>query len=158
MDYLRVRRNLNHGLNRDRLRKREMDTSDKRRKEKAINVLLAEDEQDVREVVSRVIVTLGYRCHKVGNGQEAIDAMAEDAYDIVITDMQMPVLGGMALLEHVKRFYPSVDVLVVTGFDEDYSFTEMISKGASDFMAKPFSPGRTERQDQKNYPGAKADP
>lgn len=117
-----------------------MDKSTNSKDKDVVRILLAEDEQEIRRVISRIISQLGYDYHGVSNGQQAIDAIAEDAYDIVITDMRMPVLGGMALLEHVKRFYPSVDVMVVTGFDADYSFTEVIGKGASDFLAKPFSP------------------
>ena len=106
----------------------------------AIRILLAEDEPDIQKLISRVVSGTGSHCHCVSNGQEAVDALSEDAYDIVITDMKMPVMDGMALLEHAKRFYPSIDVLVITGYDKDYSFSDMIGKGASDFITKPFSP------------------
>lgn len=103
------------------------------------HILIADDDPLILSLLEASVEAFGYRCTTARDGQEAIKALARDDFAIVITDMTMPRLDGMALLKHVREHYPRIDVIVVTGYTETFSYTEVIRAGASDFISKPFN-------------------
>jgi len=100
-------------------------------------VLLVDDDQELLHIMEKVISSFGYRIVTVGNGEEAIEQLKSDDFDLVITDMVMPQMDGMELLGHIKEKYPDSDVIVATGFSEKYSYSDIIRAGASDYIVKP---------------------
>jgi len=103
------------------------------------SILIVDDDQLILEVLCAFIETLGYHYHTASNGQEAVDALKESEYNLVITDMMMPNMDGMQLLKHIREHYPRIDVIVVTGYIGEFSYTDVIKAGASDFISKPFN-------------------
>ncbi len=78
------------------------------------NVLIVDDESNLRKVLSTLLARDGHTTIQAASGEEAVAAMKQRAPDIVITDMRMPGMSGLDVLEHVKRTYPGLPVIVIT--------------------------------------------
>jgi len=102
------------------------------------HLLYVEDEAALREVVAERLAERGYDVVQVSNGEEAIERLAEFAFDIVITDLRLPGIDGSQVLEAALSRYPEIIGIVVTGFGTVKDAVEAIKRGASDFIAKPF--------------------
>lgn len=102
-------------------------------------ILLVDDEAQILAILKDAVTSFGYACDTARNGEIAMAMLEHGGFSVVITDMTMPILDGMQLLKHIKAEYPHIDVIVVTGYTANYSYTEVIRAGASDFIAKPFS-------------------
>lgn len=104
--------------------------------QKKIQILIVDDDQPVRSLVRQTLLNAGYFCREAAHGEEALLVMAANPVDVVITDIQMPVMDGITLTQSVKRQYDA-DVIMMTGFIEDFTYEKVIEKGASDFIQKP---------------------
>lgn len=102
-------------------------------------ILIVDDDPFILELLGIFISSFGYEFTAAEDGLQAVDQLKEDDYTIVITDMKMPRMDGMQLLRHIKEYYPSIDVIVVTGYTGSFSYTDVIKAGASDFISKPFN-------------------
>ncbi|MCI3921113.1 response regulator [Paenibacillus sp. TRM 82003] len=104
------------------------------------DILLVDDERWVRTALRKVIekVQLPFRvAHEATNGVEAVDWMASNRADIVLTDIRMPVMDGLALLSELKRKGAAADVIIVSGHD-DFSYAQQALRGgAYDYILKP---------------------
>jgi putative two-component system response regulator len=103
---------------------------------KQTHILAVDDESTIRNLLSEIITSEGYMCSTAESTEEALKLLETESFDVIITDLSMPGLGGMKLLEIVKEKYDS-DVIVMTGFIEDFSYEKIIKKGASDLLHKP---------------------
>ncbi len=92
-----------------------------------IHILAVDDEDAIRELLYKILSMEGYRCSTAESAEAALKILETEPVDVVITDLRMPGLGGMNLLEIVKEKYDS-DVIVVTGFIEDFSYENIIKK------------------------------
>ncbi len=101
-----------------------------------IHILAVDDEDAIRELLYKILSMEGYKCSTAESAETALTVLEKEPVDVVITDLRMPGLGGMNLLEIVKEKYDS-DVIVMTGFIEDFSYENIIEKGASDLLHKP---------------------
>jgi len=101
-----------------------------------IHILAVDDEAVIRDLLSEIITSEGYMCSTAENAEDALKLLETESFDVIITDLRMPGLGGMELLEIIKEKYDS-DVIVMTGFIEDFSYEKIIKKGASDLLHKP---------------------
>lgn len=102
-------------------------------------VLIVDDEPIMRDVLSKVIVSEGYEWASASNGQEAIDRLQSSNYEIVLTDVRMPLLDGLQLLRHITANHPDVAVIMITALNDAASAVEAISIGAYDYVTKPFN-------------------
>lgn len=109
------------------------------RAEEKINILIVDDEPGYLKVMSQFVSSMGYGCFSVENGAAAVEQLQKDDYDIVFTDMVMPLMDGMQLLRYIKEFFPDTDVVVVTSFSENFRYSDVISAGAMDYIVKPFT-------------------
>ena len=107
--------------------------------EQNINILLVDDDPSIIEILADLITIFGYNSDTAQNGMEAIEKLKEHSYNIVLTDMMMPGMSGMDLLKHINNNYPQIKVMVVTGYDRSFTYTDVIQAGASDFISKPFN-------------------
>lgn len=103
------------------------------------HILIVDDDPLIRNLLQSSVEAFGYRCTTAQDGQEAVELLQRNEFAMVVTDMTMPRLDGMTLLKHIKEHYPRTDVIVVTGYTETFSYTEVIKAGASDFISKPFN-------------------
>jgi DNA-binding NtrC family response regulator len=102
------------------------------------HLLLVEDEQPLREAIAERLVDQGFRVEQAASGEQAVERLAEFAFDIVLTDMRLPGIDGAQVLEAALDRYPDIIGIVVTGYGTVKDAVEAIKKGAADFITKPF--------------------
>jgi two-component system response regulator PilR (NtrC family) len=101
-------------------------------------ILVVDDEQSLREVLSIMLKRTGYAVTSVADGQEAIELLNKDIFDLVITDLRMPRIDGMEVLKAAKSASPETVVLIITAFASADSAVEAMKQGAYDYLTKPF--------------------
>jgi DNA-binding NtrC family response regulator len=105
--------------------------------EDKIKILVVEDDKGTRESLSEILEMEGYETKTAENGQRAMKFLGEDEYDIVLTDLKMPLADGMEVLKHVKKTAPETEVVIFTGFASIKNAVEAMKLGASDYVTKP---------------------
>jgi len=105
-----------------------------------VKVLVVDDEVSVREVLTLMLEGQGYRVTQVSSGPLALQVLAREEFDLVITDLKMSPMSGMELLKLLKPTYPQTDVIMMTGFGSIESAIEATKLGAGDYLTKPFQP------------------
>lgn len=101
-------------------------------------VLILDDEPIVCKRLKPALEKMGYAVESFINSVEAMSRVEEKQFDIVITDLKMEGLDGMAFLSEVKKRSPETEVIVITGFATMETAKESYQKGVFDFVAKPF--------------------
>jgi len=102
-------------------------------------ILIVDDEQSMRELLSIMLRKEGYEVATADNGEKALKAFQNDIFDLVITDMKMPQMDGMTLLKAVKESSPDTIVIIVTAFGTTEGAEKARSLGAYDYIGKPFN-------------------
>lgn len=102
------------------------------------SILLVDDEEDILSVLKFVLEKEGYQVATAPSGEEALKLMDKNYFDIVLSDLRMPGIDGIQLLERVKELSPSTDVVIMTAYASIDSAVTAIKKGASDYIVKPF--------------------
>ena len=102
------------------------------------NILVVDDEEAIREVVSTMLESKGYRCTVAHNGRVAQEHIKRTTPDLILSDMIMPEMDGIKLLEWVREFDPDVPVIMVTAIHDISTALEAIRRGAYDYILKPF--------------------
>ncbi|WP_105440546.1 cell cycle histidine kinase CckA [Neorhizobium sp. T25_13] len=108
---------------------------------KSAVVLLVEDEEAVRRGGKRMLETRGYTVHEAGSGTEALDIMEElqGKVDIVVSDVVMPEMDGPTLLTELRKIYPDMKFIFVSGYAEDAFARNLPADAKFGFLPKPFS-------------------
>jgi len=101
-------------------------------------ILIVDDEEAIREVVSTLLEALGYECSTVSNGRLAKEYLGSHEADIVLSDMIMPEMDGLSLVEWIRKAEPDVPVIMVTAIHDLSTALEAIRRGAYDYILKPF--------------------
>jgi diguanylate cyclase (GGDEF)-like protein len=107
-----------------------------KKKNSDINVLIVDDDLSVRNTMDEYIANAGFSTLAASSAEEALELIEKNNFAVVITDIRLPGLGGLELTKVIKQKNGS-DVIVVTGYSDDYSYEEAINIGASDFVIKP---------------------
>ena len=102
-----------------------------------LKILIAEDDRDLRQLFSRVLMKNGYTVRGVSNGQEALDAMDNDYYDLIISDIMMPVMDGYELVRLLRDANNTPPVLMITAKDSFDDMRAGFLSGTDDYMVKP---------------------
>jgi signal transduction histidine kinase len=105
----------------------------------ALDLLLVDDDDSVRKVVSALLEGDGHRVDPASEGDEALRMLDESAYDVVITDRAMPEMNGDELARQIKRRYPQVPVLLLTGFGDMMTHAGESPEGVDLIVSKPVS-------------------
>ncbi len=103
-----------------------------------VRILVVDDEPQIRNLLSQHLAKQGYFVSTAANGEEAFELFSKTPYDIVLTDMNMPRVDGLALIRKIKEMQHNVDIIAMTGFAQTYEYTRVIEAGAADFIYKPF--------------------
>jgi two-component system response regulator PilR (NtrC family) len=101
-------------------------------------VLVVDDEQSMRELLGIMLKQVGYDVTLADGGETAVEALKNDAFDLVITDLRMRKVDGLAVLRAAKEHSPRTVVLVVTAFASTETAVEAMKLGAYDYVTKPF--------------------
>jgi two-component system cell cycle response regulator len=99
-------------------------------------VLIVDDDEAVRSTMNEYIQTAGYDSEAVSCAEEALEIIKKNEFQVIITDIILPAMGGLELTKSIKKTNDT-DVIVMTGYGDDYSYEEAINVGASDFVIKP---------------------
>jgi CheY-like chemotaxis protein len=104
-------------------------------------VLIADDEESMRTLVARAIAMEGHETVTAQDGAEALDILVSEdgAFDLLLTDIQMPVMDGIALALSAARDFPRLTILLMTGFADQRERASNLSAIAHDVITKPFS-------------------
>ena len=102
------------------------------------NILVVDDEEAIREVVSTMLESKGYHCASVSNGRAAQDFVRKQTPDLVLSDMIMPEMDGIKLLDWLRNYDPEIPVIMVTAIHDISTALEAIRRGAYDYILKPF--------------------
>jgi diguanylate cyclase (GGDEF)-like protein len=101
-------------------------------------ILIVDDKPDVRELVREFMRQAGFVAESAASVDDALALLSSAPFDVVITDIEFPDgKGGLDLTQVVKKDHRA-DVIVMTGYSHNYSYEEAVSRGASDFVIKPF--------------------
>jgi two-component system response regulator PilR (NtrC family) len=103
----------------------------------AERILVVDDEQLIRESLVFVLQREGYDVDEAHHGVEALERMAQRPFDVVITDIEMPEMKGMELLEQISLRYPESFTIIITAFASIETAVEALRKGAYDYIIKP---------------------
>lgn len=112
-------------------------------------ILVVDDESTICDSVKKILSRKGYDVANTLNAADAIERMKKEKFDLVITDLMMPQVSGMELLELVKKYYPEIDVLIITGYATIDSAVRATKLGALDYIQKPFTPNELTDRIQK---------
>ena len=103
-------------------------------------VLIVEDEANMRRVLCALLERDGYRALEASDGAAALESLARESVDAILTDLRMPKLNGLELLEAVRRSHPEIPVIMLTAHGTVGSAVEALKQGAFDYLTKPFDP------------------
>ena len=101
-------------------------------------VLVVDDERTVRVFSTRILGRLGYDAESAASGQEGLEILGREHFDVLITDVMMPEMTGIELLTQAKALVPNLAVIVATGFGTIDLAIKALRAGAQDFLSKPF--------------------
>jgi DNA-binding NtrC family response regulator len=104
-----------------------------------ITVLIVDDEELLVKSCGQILSSEGYTVHTEGRGKNALDVVRRHRPDIVLTDLMLPDMDGLALLKEIKKLAPETLVVMITGFATVDSSVEAIRAGAYDYIPKPFT-------------------
>ncbi len=102
--------------------------------------MVVDDELIVRESLAAWLEKEGAIVDRAESGEQALDLMEGNLYDILFVDIKMPGMGGFGLLEKVKKFFPTTVVVIITAYGTVEHAVEAMKLGANDFLVKPFDP------------------
>jgi DNA-binding NtrC family response regulator len=103
-----------------------------------LNVLVVDDEADIRLGLSRLAGSVGARVKEAENGEAALEVLEGWRADVVLTDLMMPRMSGAELLVEIKQRYPETEVVILTGFGTVQAAVQCLQSGAAHFLTKPF--------------------
>ena len=104
-----------------------------------MKILIAEDDRELRQLFSHVLTKYGYTVTGVSNGQQALDAMDCDYFDLIITDIMMPVMDGYELVRQLREVGNTTPVLMITAKDAFDDMRMGFQSGVDDYMVKPIN-------------------
>lgn len=102
-----------------------------------MKILVVDDEEGARELFNTILTDEGYEVALAVDGEEALNRMKGDAYDLVVTDIKMPGMDGLQLLQELRKVGSTADVIMVTAYGEVESYLKAMSLGAAEYINKP---------------------
>ena len=103
------------------------------------DILVVDDEESIRDLLAEALAHLGHRVQTACDGFEAMEKLEQGNFSIVITDMIMPRMDGMELIRYLVKNQKGINTIAITGHTMSYQYTDVITAGAADFIAKPFT-------------------
>lgn len=101
-------------------------------------ILVVDDEDALRTVLSSELEGEGYHVRSAADGQEAINVLTDQDFDLILLDIKMPNVDGFEVLKFVKERHPKTKVVMLTGFADLKNAIESKKLGAEDFVSKPY--------------------
>ena len=104
------------------------------------NILIADDEASIRHVLTLALTEKGYAVRAVTNGEEALRELSTHPYQVLVSDVRMPKVGGLSLLGQALILYPDLTVIIMSAYGSPETALQAVASGAYDYLSKPFKP------------------
>ena len=104
-----------------------------------LHILIIDDEQIYRDEISEFLIKKGYEVYEAAKPSNAFQILTDDDIDVVILDIDLPEMNGIDVLQKMKKLYPHLEVMMITGFGNMETVIKAMRLGAYDFFPKPFS-------------------
>jgi DNA-binding NarL/FixJ family response regulator len=101
-------------------------------------ILVVDDESGICTMLVRFLISCGYDCESTTDPVKALSMLEEGEFDLIISDIKMPGMNGLQLLSAISKIDRDIDTIIMTGFTDDYTYSDIIKEGATDFISKPF--------------------
>jgi len=101
-------------------------------------ILIVDDENDLRTLLSHVLTNAGYEIKSASDGEEAISMLSKYKFDLTLLDIQMPNVNGIQVLKFIKQHSPTTKAIMLTGYADLKNAMEAKEFGACDFIGKPY--------------------
>lgn len=102
-------------------------------------ILVADDDAVIREGLRRILTAEGYDVETVSNGRAALERLDEKSFKLLITDLKMPGMSGLEVLQSLRACQPELPVVLITGYAAIDNAVEAMKNGATDYLSKPFA-------------------
>jgi excisionase family DNA binding protein len=102
------------------------------------HILVVDDEGAVRDLLAKTLTMADYDVDAAKDGQEAIERLRTITYDLLITDLKMPGMDGLAVIREARRISADLPIIVITGYSTEASAIEAINLGVAGYLTKPF--------------------
>jgi FixJ family two-component response regulator len=102
-------------------------------------VLVVDDDQSMCTMLIKFLRSFGYDCDNTTDPCKALNILAQGGFGLVISDIRMPGMDGLKLLNEISRINPALDTIIMTGHADNYTYSDIIKAGAADFIIKPFN-------------------
>ncbi|MCR5291130.1 MAG: response regulator transcription factor [Treponema sp.] len=103
-------------------------------------VLIADDDEAISKLLSKVLLLNGFEPHTVNDGLKALQELKKDTYQLLLLDVMMPNLDGFQVIKRIRQEGNTIPIIVVSGKNEDYDALYGLDIGADDYIMKPFNP------------------
>jgi len=104
------------------------------------NILIIDDEASLRETLGRILQRAGCETQAAANGQQALQLIRDQAFNLAYLDLHLPGMDGIQILKEIRLHQPKLPVIMLTGFGTLQSAVEALRLGATDYLLKPFDP------------------
>lgn len=102
-------------------------------------ILITEDEDSLRSFVARALRLDGHETHEAADGAEGLEKLSESAFDLLLSDIRMPVMDGIELAHRAHSEFPEMKILLMTGYAEQRERADDLSAKIVDVVSKPFA-------------------
>jgi DNA-binding NtrC family response regulator len=103
------------------------------------SILVIDDEESMRLALSETLSRSGHQVDCVSNGYDALKKVQSSCFKLIITDVKMPKMDGMEVLQEIKKVLPQIPVIMITAYGTIHNAVEAMKRGAVDYILKPFS-------------------
>jgi putative nucleotidyltransferase with HDIG domain len=110
------------------------------------SILIVDDDPSITAVIADTVISLGHDCLTAADGSEALDLVRNSNFEIVISDIRLPGLDGLELMEKTRQIKPNISFIITTGYTVDYQHDAIVGLGANDFIRKPFNGNEVKRK------------
>lgn len=101
-------------------------------------VLIVDDEESIRELLTKTLELAEYETQAVSDGRAGLDLLRREHWDLLIADLRMPEMDGLSLIREARRLHPRLPVIIVTGYSSESSAIQAVNLGVVGYLVKPF--------------------
>ena len=105
-----------------------------------MRILVVDDDPTVLKSCQRVLEAEGFDVYLVPSADKALEAMRNDDFSLLLVDIKMPQRDGIYLMTEIKKEWPHIPIIVMSGYDTEQTVQQAMESGAASFIAKPFTP------------------
>ncbi|OQX92731.1 MAG: hypothetical protein B6D58_01470 [candidate division Zixibacteria bacterium 4484_95] len=103
-----------------------------------VKIMIVDDEAIMRNLLLKILEQEGYHVTLVSSAKEAIEKLNNERFDLLLSDVKMPDMDGFQLLKKVKKEWPQIAIIMMTGYGDAYTVKEALMLGADEYITKPF--------------------